>query len=490
MITGLIFDWARRTPDKTAVIYNGQPWSYRSFAQCIAAARGYFARRDCLGPGHAVLAVNSLMDFWILGLALRSQGLTTVSVPSAAAMDELGMLDIRCVVTNPAEAWPGLDSLCAARGLRLLHILPDGESAAEFNTSAEPGGHILRTSGTTGTYKMVLMSPDLEPVLMRSVAEAFCLNQDSVFCVFNFPPWTGVGYKVAVCTWSVGGSIVIEQGLEGHRALVHPGITHAVLIPAMLTAILSAPADAFPRNDAMQLIVGGGTMTHTLIERAKARITPHLFNSFASTECGVVSVTPLDTPEDQRWHRILPGRAVEVVDDSDRPVPAGEIGRLRVGIDGGPTGYLHNETATQAFFKDGFFYPGDLAVIRSDGRMALQGRLTDVINVRGHKVSPAPIEDRLKEIFDVSGVCLLSMQDENGEEEVHVVFESSTPMESERLVSVVRQELRGFPRARIHYVAVLSRNEMGKVLRQEVRAQVVAGQLPFAHTNQLSKARV
>ncbi len=106
--------------------------------------------------------------------------------------------------------------------------------------------------------------------------------------------------------------------------------------------------------------------------------------------------------------------------------------------------------------------------------MALQGRLTDVINVRGDKISPAPIEDRLGELLGVSGICLFSMPDDSGEEVIHVVVESPTPIDSERLIAAFKQELRGFKQVRGHYVAALPRNEMGKVLRPAVRAQAIA----------------
>jgi acyl-coenzyme A synthetase/AMP-(fatty) acid ligase len=253
-----------------------------------------------------------------------------------------------------------------------------------------------------------------------------------------------------------------------------------MLTPAMLAAILAAPAGAFQRNDAMQLAVTGGTMTPSQVDQAKARITPRLFNWLGSTEAGVVALTPLDTPEDHKWHWLASGRVVEIVDESDSPVPTGEIGRVRVSTAGGPTSYLNDEAATRAFFKDGFFYPGDLAVMRSDGRMALQGRVTDVINVRGDKVSPAPIEDRLGELLGVSGVCLFSMQNDSGEEEIHVVIETPTPIDSERLIAAINQELYGFSRARVHFAAALPRNQMGKVLRQAVRAQAIASQPPLA----------
>lgn len=215
------------------------------------------------------------------------------------------------------------------------------------------------------------------------------------------------------------------------------------------------------------------------IDQAKARITPHLFSYIASTEVGLYAFTPLDTAEDQKWHRLVPGgRSVEIVDETGCPVPSGEIGRVRVSTAGGPTSYLNDEAATRAFFKDGFFYPGDLALMRSDGRMALQGRSADVLSVRGNKMSPAPIEDRLSERLGVSGVCLFSVPDDNGQEHVHVVIETQNPIDFERLMATIKQELPdGFHRAHFYFFAALPRNELGKVLRQKVRAEAIARQL-------------
>ena len=71
-----------------------------------------------------------------------------------------------------------------------------------------------------------------------------------------------------------------------------------------------------------------------------------------------------------------------------------------------------------------FFYPGDLAIMRADGRIALQGRATEVLNIGGDKIAPAPIEERMEAELGVSGVCLFTMQNEDAEEEAHAVIES------------------------------------------------------------------
>jgi acyl-coenzyme A synthetase/AMP-(fatty) acid ligase len=488
MITDLIFDWAIRTPDRTAVIYNGQPWSYRTFAQIISVARGYFARRGYIGPGYAVLAIPNLINFWVLSVALRSLGLTTIGVPSARAVRNLSLPDVRCVITStsPSETYAGLGDLCTELGLPLLSVSLDGEPALGLDASEAPdpsGGHILMTSGTTGIHKMILSS-STDAVYLRHRVKMLGLNQDTVFCVFDFWPWTGAGYRWTASPWTVGGATLIEQSSQPYKALLRPGITHAILTPALLSGILAAPADAFPRNDALQLAVTAGAMSQTQIDQAKARITSRLFSSLASTEAGIIAHTPLDTPEDRLWHRLIPGRLTEIVDETDRPVSIGEIGRLRVSTAGGPTSYLNNEAATRIFFKNDFFYTGDLAVMRSDGRMALQGRISDVINLQGDKVSPAPIEDRLSELLGVSGVCLFSTPDNDGEEIIHVVIETPTPYNSERLTAVLSQEFGGgFRRACVHCVAALPRNEMGKIMRQAIRTKVISSQPNFAHVD-------
>jgi acyl-coenzyme A synthetase/AMP-(fatty) acid ligase len=321
---------------------------------------------------------------------------------------------------------------------------------------------------------MVLNTPAIDAAHLSLKTKVVGMNQDTLLSVFHIPASTAVGYRWTAAPWTVGGTTLIDQGREPYRTLLTPGITDAVVVPALLVRLLAAPANAFPRNDAMQLTVGGGGLTRRQIDETKARITHRIFNTLGSTEAGNIAYTPLETEDDLRWHQLRPERVVEVVTDSDRPVSVGEIGRLRVSTKDGPSGYLCDEAATKAYFKDGYFYPGDLAVTRSDGRIALQGRSTDVINARGLKIMPEPIEDHLCELLGVSGVCLISMQNEGGEEELYVAVETSTPISIKRLRAALRNAANVFPRTHVHYFRSLPRNEMGKLSRQDVRAQLAA----------------
>ena len=115
--------------------------------------------------------------------------------------------------------------------------------------------------------------------------------------------------------------------------------------------------------------------------------------------------------------------------------------------------------------------------MRADGRVALHGRTTDVINVGGQKIAPAPIEDRLVRLLRVSAVCLISTQNDNGEEEIHVIVETPKPVDSEKVIAILNRELHELGNARIHYINALPRNQMGKILRQKIQVDVLVNQL-------------
>jgi acyl-CoA synthetase (AMP-forming)/AMP-acid ligase II len=294
--------------------------------------------------------------------------------------------------------------------------------------------------------------------------------------LFNFGAWTGLGYRVPAGVWLKGGTVAFSQWRPDHLALRRPGLSSSAVTPPMLTQILAAPEGSFPRSDTMELRLGGSTVPQWQIEQAKLRITPRVFNGLAATETHHIAMTLQNAPDDHRWHRLEPTTVVELVDEFDRPTPIGQTGRLRVSTEDAPTAYLLDEEATRAFFKNGFFYPGDLARMREDGRIALQGRATDVINVKGNKIWPAPIEERVREALSVSGVCLLSAPNRAGDEELHLVIEAPTPLDPGIVAAVLPSELRkaGLGTVHITHTPALPRNAMGKVVRDSLTAAVIA----------------
>lgn len=475
-----IFELARLSPEKPAVIAGRNVLSYARFAGFIATTREHLAGHG-VEPGElAVLPTAANLTTHVLGLALRSLGVTTLAVQSVNWIRPLDLPPGFCVVAVTDEHGPGLARLCAEAGWRFIGV----PAAIYADTAGIPipappdpgapvGGHVLLTSGTTGSYKKVILDPAHRHARYALRRELFELDGRSVVSLFHAGDWTAGGHNFAAATWDAGGAVVIAQRPERWMSLQRRGITHAVVFPKLLAEILEAPPELEMLDDAMRLIVLGGPLSEAMAEQARKRLTSRIYAYVGSTEASAFTLTRVENPEDLKWHRVLPSRIVEVVDDSDRVLPAGSIGLLRVDQVPGIAGYLHDPEASRAFFPDGWFYPGDLGMRRADGRLALIGRASNVISVLGAKIAAEPIEEMLQRELPGGAVCLFSLPNDCAEEEVHVAIEQGPPIDQARLSWLLRRALPDAPRFVLHRVPSFPRNHLGKVQRLALMHRLV-----------------
>jgi acyl-coenzyme A synthetase/AMP-(fatty) acid ligase len=476
-----IFDKAQQRPGDTAVVYNGAAYSYGFFAQCIEVSRQYLAQQQIPTDSVAVLAEASLLDGWILGLALRTLGLTTFAARNDDEIAKLGAARVGCVVTAAPPGSIDLAQRAADSSWRVIRVPSEVGLAATHCAlptatarNARPGGHIMMTSGTTGAYKMVLRDAAMEELAIPLHAEINGITEQSIVYVSNFGLWTAGGYRWPLITWSTGGTVVIHQARDLHSPLARHDLTHMFSTPSMLAALLRASGATLRRNDSMRLLITGGALTRALLAAAKRDVTQQVFSVLAASEVLTLAVTPLDHPDDLLWHRIHPSREVQVVDEAGNVLGPGTEGLIRVRIIDGLTGYLDDETTTREFFRDGFFYTGDLGLFGPDGRLSLRGRASDVINVLGDKIATGSVERTLQDRLGVEGVCIVSIQNAAGEDEIYLVVQSARPIELAKITAAGGDKLAKIRRVpvRVVFRDKLPRNEMGKIQRLVLKQQL------------------
>ncbi len=477
-----IYSQARRAPERVALIQGGEAWSYGALARAIAQARSQLAGAGLRPGGFVAMAADRPIDNWAATFALRSLGFTTVTVERNMDLPSLDFRNVSGVVVVDDKPQEAAEAFARAAGCPIARLpaarhsaqsqgpVPDAPVLAEHGMA----GHVILTSGTTGAYKKVLRAPRVDEELVRSLAAFFAMTESSVVYVGNFPVWTAGGYRWPRATWSVGGTVVYEDPPRSWRPFGELAMTHAFATPATLAVLLDAPEGAIRRDDALKLVVTAGALPKALAGRARERITRTLYSAYASTEASLVTMTLVENDEDLHWHRPIDPQAVQVVDEAGRELPVGEVGLIRVRISRGIDGYLDDEATTREFFRDGWFYPGDLGKLRADGRLCLEGRATDVINLMGFKIATGPIERSLQDLLGAEGVCVFTQQ-EGDAEEIHVAIQSQVPVDRDTLAAFARRELASFPRVRFHVVRELPRNTMGKIKRLDLRRQLLGG---------------
>jgi acyl-coenzyme A synthetase/AMP-(fatty) acid ligase len=263
----------------------------------------------------------------------------------------------------------------------------------------------------------------------------------------------------------------LQQGTHRADFLTTPGLTHALVTPFLLGFLLDSLGKSQPRRDGLTLFVGAGVLSADHWRAARETITADVRTWVASTEVGAFCATAIETAEDLVWHRVHSAREAQVVNDDDQPLPPGRIGHLRVrplGVEA----YMDDPETSAGFFRHGYFYPGDLAVLREDGRLALWGRITDVINVLGDKRATLPIETLLQDRLGAAAVCVFSAPGAEGEA-VHVAIQPGRLVTEEQLRAALDEALPGVPGVRLHAVKGFPRNAMGKIERATLRRELL-----------------
>jgi acyl-coenzyme A synthetase/AMP-(fatty) acid ligase len=485
MITNRIYEWARTQPAKTAMIHGDRLYSYAVFARAIEATKNFFENQNLPAGLTAIICVNNLADAWIVMLGLRSIGLDTICVDSLAAAKALNIKDVGCIVVTEAERaghkieeqfWPGASAIEVPRAI--YANINTGDIPRPSNAPRPFGGHILYTSGTTGTYKKVLWEGAIEDRRneRRSHFPPFnSFHVNTIHHGVNFGLWTAAGV-LSAAVWHVGGSVVIDQRPEKFREFFRHGINMASLVPTLLREILAHRDPSSPPIPGVELLLSGGFVPLRLVEETIRQLGGEVSIGYGSTECLLTAVSRFRTVEDLFWLTPCADRVVEIVNEQGEALGPDQPGELRVHlIDCDSRFYVGDEEASRRFFRDSCFYPGDMAVRRSDGRIRILGRTTDVLNIQGKKVSVAPLEQEVQQRLGVESVCIFGGLDDDGREQLVIAIEAAR-IPPRASLEAAAAGFRMFERVQFKVLQQFPRTEAGmqKIRRAELR-QLVFG---------------
>ena len=261
------------------------------------------------------------------------------------------------------------------------------------------------------------------------------------------------------------------------------GATAMFLVPTILRRLLEVRHDGLAFPTLHKLVVSGSALFPEERQAIKRRLTPNLYEMYSSTEGGAVSVLG---PEDSDRYAGSVGRPcfrveVEIVDEEHRPLPIGETGRLRYRSPASAQAYYRGDS--QEAFRDGWYYPGDLAAINHEGFVFLKGRVKDMIIRGGVNIFPGDIEQVLMRTGRLREAVVVGMPSRQYGEEVAAFVVAiqpagatevaAQPVDEAELMAACRAELAPYKvPARIVFLDALPKHSGGKVLKAELVKQL------------------
>jgi len=254
--------------------------------------------------------------------------------------------------------------------------------------------------------------------------------------------------------------------------------TVGFVVPTILRALLALPAESEPLLPGLQALICAGAPTHQEEKRAALRrLTPHLHEIYGTVGTGPITVLgPLDIADHAEsagrphdiWH-------VEVVDETDRVLPKGAPGRLRVRGPGAATRLESSAANAAEAVREGWYYTGDIAQLDDDGFLHLKGRVSDVILRGGSNVYPDEVEAVLVEHPAVADAAVIGRLSRELGEEVVAVVVARASVAPDELIAHCRKRLSPYKLpAEIVFVAELPRTSFGKPDRKRLASSVAA----------------
>ena len=391
------------------------------------------------------------------------------------------------VLLLPAE---GAEEARRAAGDRVPILTVEMDAAGTVSLSGVTAGRsfpppavddialILHTSGSTGRPKRVPLKHVNLSISARNVAQSYALTSDDVsLCVM---PLFHVHGLVAstLATFATGGTVVVPgkfNPLSFWRVARDHGVTWYSAVPTLHQLLLARadPAAGKPAGaEKLRFIRScSASLAPQMMHDLEAAFGAPVLEAYGMTEAAhQMSSNPLP-PGDRKAGSVGPGTnvGISIMDANGEHLKAGERGEVCINGPNVIKGYENNPEANATAFFGEWFRTGDQGYLDADGYLTLVGRLKEMINRGGEKISPREIDEVLLTHPGVAEAVCFGVPHKTWGEEVAAAVVLREAVSEADLLAYCRERLADYKRPKqIHITDAIPRTATGKIQRRIV----------------------
>ena len=402
-IVDVVYFWARAIPLRPAVIEPAGSITYASLARAVETAAEHFAANipDKSKPVAISFNSGSKMLVALLGLLRAEFNVVLAYKTVFKHLSSVGTSTL--VFERGTPELEGANNIPFNDSWISFGIKPDTQKPIHQTTPR--GGNILCfTSGTTGRPKLMVCP-------QRSWQQRIVLPLNSAFSDYErmlIVPGltTSWGLSRAYEALHAGRTVCFAPQVAAILWLMNTYDIDTILVSpqqALELAELQEKTAYFALSSLKTVQIGASTISRASILRVQKALCRNVIMFYGSTEAGVAALAPYDMIADVPGAVgfVMPGVDVEIVDATDRALPVGTEGFVRV------RSQVFAENMAAGHSADSWFYPGDLGWLTEDNMLCIAGRNSEVVNRGGEKLSLVDLEQFLLTCFGVkdAGAC-------------------------------------------------------------------------------------
>ncbi len=507
-IGSMLADRAGRHPDRTFIRFKDQSFSYGDVdLMASRIARGLHDLGCAKGSLIAIMLPNC-PEFVFLQFGIARAGMVQVPLSTEAqgsllkhfldnAMPEVlittphflpciasvaGELKRvpRLVVKGNEDVPDGSQAAWARNAISFRRLLEAPPQPAAVSVAEHDLAAIFYTSGTTGVSKGVMLPHRHNWHLATLTATLAELNEQDVFYT-AFPYHHGVSQYMAVLPALVAGaSAVIGEKFSASgfwEEIRRYGVTACWSVMTIPAALMKQPEKPDDADNPLRVMFGMG-IDPNLWDAFERRFAVRFLNSFGSTETNLIIACPHEPLPNRRvCGRPTDDFEVAIVDENDKPLPAGESGYI-VSRPRLPhiqmLGYYRMPEETLKATSNLWMHNGDMGYIDEDGWCYFTGRGKDAMRVGGENVSAQEIESALDSHPAVMESAVFAVAGELGEDEIKadVCLKVGASVSPTELIGFCRERMAKYMVPRyLQFRAALPRTGTEKIQKAKLKEQ-------------------
>jgi len=385
-----------------------------------------------------------------------------VATPARAAAERLGIPVIELV--------PGAEA-----GSFTLEGGTPGPAARPSLAEADDVALVLHTSGTTARPKIVPLTHGNITASARHIGATLALSPAD--CCLNIMPLFHIHGLIAAVLASLGagGAVCCTPGFDAlkfFRWLDEERPSWYTAVPTMHQAILARAernAEVIARAPLRLLRSSSASLPGPVMRALEDTFGAPLVESYGMTEAShQMASNPLAGPRKPGLVGLPAGPEIAIMDEDGTILPRGGIGEVVIRGPNVTKGYEANPEANAKAFTNGWFRTGDQGMFDEDGYLLLTGRLKELINRGGEKVSPLEVDGVLSDHPAVAQVLTFAIPHAKLGEEVGaaVVLREGMELSERELREFASKHLADFkvPR-KVVFVPEIPKGATGKLQR-------------------------
>jgi len=357
-------------------------------------------------------------------------------------------------------------------------------------SSEEPDVHVdeddpfavLLTSGTTGFPKGCLTTQRTFVFHCINNAIEKGLGAHDI-AILSSPIYFNAGRSFTLGIIYFGGTMILHDRFDAEEVLKtieREKVTYVGAVPTMCERMLHVlESRKYDTSSLRCLAITGGKVHPAVLDALKKNITRNIYRTYASTDSGQMAISK---PADMDAKPDAAGRPVwcvdlRIVDENNDPVKVGDVGEIICQSPLATYGYYKNPEATDASFRDGWFYTGDLGYFDKEGFLFVVGRKKDMVKSGGISIYPLEIESILYSHPAILEAAVIGVPDRDWGEAVKavVVLRPESAVSADDLMRFCKKRLTAYkvPKS-VEFRTSLPHTEIGKVNKVRLREMIVA----------------